>query len=149
MPNPENLIPYRWPKGTSGNIKGKPKGAQSFKKVIEDLLTREIEIDDPFHQDKNTPPERITLTLREMIALKLVGKCIKNSGDLFAIRELLDRLEGRPAEQGDGKKESELQSLSVKVYNIVNSGKPRESTGEAEEESAPTETKPSRDLEVF
>lgn len=39
MANPENLTP--WPKGTSGNPKGRPKGVKNWSTIVQNVLADE------------------------------------------------------------------------------------------------------------
>ena len=43
----DHLAPYRWKKGQSGNLKGRPKGAVGLSKRIEERLLEAISADDP------------------------------------------------------------------------------------------------------
>tara|TARA_R110001583_G_scaffold31420_3_gene107454 strand:- start:2680 stop:3171 length:492 start_codon:yes stop_codon:yes gene_type:complete len=43
----DHLEPYRWKKGQSGNLKGRPKGAVGLSKRIEERLLEAISADDP------------------------------------------------------------------------------------------------------
>jgi uncharacterized protein DUF5681 len=43
MPNPENLTPF--PKGVSGNPKGRPKGIKNWSTVVQQLLADETLMD--------------------------------------------------------------------------------------------------------
>lgn len=47
MANEENIKPYRWPKGVSGNPAGKPKGAISPKQKIQQMFASNPEY---FHE---------------------------------------------------------------------------------------------------
>lgn len=36
MPHPENIVPHQWPKGVSGNPKGRPPG-KSWRRLLRDV----------------------------------------------------------------------------------------------------------------
>ena len=89
----KNLRPApRWQPGQSGNPKGRPPGSQSITTHLKALLERSIAAPRSEFLDKS---ER-KITGSQLIALKLLTKAA--AGDLQAIRETLDRLEGKPRE---------------------------------------------------
>ncbi len=79
--NTANLRPP-WPKGVSGNPAGRPRG----KKLSEYLGDRLGEVE-----------PRSGKTYGELVATALVVKCLK--GDVPAIKEVLERLEGKVKER--------------------------------------------------
>lgn len=80
MPNEGNLKPFK--KGTSGNPKGKPKGAKSFKTIYRELMETSISQKNPL----TGKPE--TMHMKDWIALRLATKAF--NGDLKAY-ELLSK----------------------------------------------------------
>jgi Holliday junction resolvasome RuvABC ATP-dependent DNA helicase subunit len=82
---PGNKIGNRFPKGTSGNEKGRPK----LTKLTEALREQIAEI------NPNAPEQ----TIAEHIAQTLIKLAIK--GDVQAIREIADRTEGKPKQAID------------------------------------------------
>lgn len=48
MPNPDNLKNHKWKKGQSGNPKGRPKGAKTFKNNLIQALQSKSEDNDHF-----------------------------------------------------------------------------------------------------
>jgi len=85
--NLQNLIPAR--KGEpSRNPAGRPKGAKGIAATLNKYLKCKIEAKNPFTRTLEN------LTAAQIIALQLISKAIK--GELPAIKEIYDRLEGRP-----------------------------------------------------
>lgn len=84
--NMENLAP-QWQPGQSGNPKGRPKGIVSITDTLRKVIEKKMETIDPVTKNKDRKK------IKEIIALALVGKALK--GDVRAIQEMLDRLEGR------------------------------------------------------
>ena len=96
--NPQNL--RRFPKGRSGNPGGRPKGL-SITGALRVELEKPVAAGSP-------------VTKGEMIARTLVDMAL--AGDLAAIREVLDRTEGKAVarqEQGDPGTFEELAHLST------------------------------------
>jgi len=85
MPKPENVEPYQFQPGQSGNPKGKPKGARSMSTILRELLETTIEVDG----------EKIPYS--EAIIKKLIKRADK--GNLIAIREIFDRMEGKAKQE--------------------------------------------------
>lgn len=80
-----NIEPHKFKPGNRGG--GRPKGSVSIVKVIERMLNEEITIKNPL--DKTT----VRKSLKEAIATALFVKGI--NGDVTAIKELLDRIDGK------------------------------------------------------
>ncbi len=82
--NDENL--KAWKKGQSGNPAGKPKGARSFKSILNNYLDKTLKSKDPFEGKTSDIPAR------EIMMLKLIGEGLK--GNLTAIRYVCDMIDG-------------------------------------------------------
>lgn len=78
MPNPENIESFKWQKGQSGNLSGKPKGT----KHLSTLLKEALELGDT----------------KAKIISSLLKKAIDDN-DLKAIQEIFDRTEGKPKQE--------------------------------------------------
>jgi hypothetical protein len=81
---PEGAKPFE--PGKSGNPKGRPKGARSLSTILKEMLEEPIEV---IHAD-GTKERR---EFREVIIRKLLQKA--NNGDMRAIQEIFDRIEGK------------------------------------------------------
>jgi hypothetical protein len=77
----EHGKPYRWKKGTSGNLSGRPKS-----KTLSDAYKNKLEEPVP-----NDPEKR---TWAELIAEAQIRDAVR--GNVQAAREIADRTEGRP-----------------------------------------------------
>lgn len=77
MPNPQNVEPYKWKKGQSGNPKGQPKKIPDLKVLLANVLGDE--------KDGKSAAEAILMALR--------AKATK--GDVRAAELLLDRAYGK------------------------------------------------------
>lgn len=82
--NPQNLTPF--PKGVSGNPKGKPKGSRNKMKIFEEMLNA-----------KNGKIGDKRVSNWEMICFNAIKKA--KEGDWKAIQDLLDRRLGRPVQK--------------------------------------------------
>lgn len=94
---PENLIAHQFKPGESGNPGGRPK-----KRPVTEYLLEQLEsaIPQSMLDAMKDGPRAVFLeiygpnpTFGQMIAFKLVQMCAK--GDVFAMRELMDRVEGK------------------------------------------------------
>ena len=83
--NDENLKPFK--KGQSGNPAGKPKGTKSFKTLFNKYLKVKLNSEmDEFN------PLGDAQTAKDIIVVNLIKNAVINN----AIREILDRTEGKP-----------------------------------------------------
>jgi len=87
--NNESFKKHQWKKGQSGNPKGRPKKAFSITSLAKEMLDEQADYISPhaLPQDK---------TWRQMIVRAWLKKCAE--GDISAIRELNERLEGRASQ---------------------------------------------------
>jgi len=104
---PGNQIGNRWKPGQTGNANGR-RGS------IRDLLNSLL--DSPFNED---------YTRREVLALSLFEQAML--GNIAAIRELLDRAEGKPLtrlEVTDGQEytEAEIEAAAKAIVGKENNG---------------------------
>ena len=81
--HPENVAPYRWQPGQSGNPNGRPRTA-----IFRDALIRAI--------TKTVAKDREGRAMIDVIAQQIMAKAIK--GDLAAIAMIADRTDGKPAQ---------------------------------------------------
>jgi len=86
MPNPENIEPHKYKEGVSGNPNGRPKGSRNLSTILRELLDEEIELSDGEKKK-----------YKEVIIRKLITKA--NDGDLRAITEIFDRVDGKPTQE--------------------------------------------------
>lgn len=95
MPNNPNAVDNLTPikKGEVRNPKGRPKGARSFKTVIRELLENYEEI-----IEENGNKKKIDGY--DKVTLQLFKKAVVDN-DLGAMREIIDRLEGKSAQAVD------------------------------------------------
>ena len=80
------LKPFQFKPGQCGNPKGRPKG-HSITFFLNKILEKKLDITHPIEKKLKR------LKIKEVIALKIVAKCLE--GDLKAIVELYDRIEGK------------------------------------------------------
>ena len=79
--------------GESGNPNGRPKGSRNLSTILREMLNEDIEVTENGEKSKKK--------LQDIIVRKLIVKAQKGEGDLKAIKEIFDRLEGRPAQSID------------------------------------------------
>jgi len=88
---PKGAKPFK--KGESGNAKGYPKGVPNRSTVLRKVLAMKMTVKDPL-----TEKDRKT-TVEEAVILGLVARAI--SGDVAAVREVLDTMYGTNKAQMD------------------------------------------------
>lgn len=91
MANEQNLKPF--PKGVSGNPKGRPKGIPTARVRYQRLLDLMQTVENPI-----TGVEEEFTTL-EVMDMKIFAKALK--GDIQAYKEIMDRLEGKAQQSMD------------------------------------------------
>lgn len=104
-----NLTPFK--KGNPGG--GRPKGSISIVKIVERMLNQVIKVTDPFTgiKEKKKAVEAVSATL--------LAKAI--SGDIPAIKELLDRIDGKvtqPIGGNDGESDPIKHEIKLTVAEI-------------------------------
>ncbi|MGI4871375.1 MAG: DUF5681 domain-containing protein [Janthinobacterium lividum] len=90
---PQGAKPFA--KGKSGNPKGYPKGVPNRSTVLRKVLAMQVTIKDPFTQQER----EMSVTVEEAVILGLTAKAI--SGDVAAVREILDTVYGTNKAQVD------------------------------------------------
>lgn len=71
---------YRWPRGQSGNSKGRPKGVRNFKTDLEELLKSQVSVTEAGRQKK--------VSVQKATLMRLGEKALK--GDSRAIEKLIE-----------------------------------------------------------
>lgn len=107
--NKQNLIPF--PKGRSGNPKGKPKGTVSITTHLKRLMTAKLSVPELTGSD-------VKLAAKELIALRLVKDAI--NGNSHAQDTIIERLEGKVTQL------MEQSATVVTMPKIEINGKPLE-----------------------
>lgn len=87
----KDIEQYQFNKGESGNPNGRPKGARSLSTILRAMLEEEIEITVDGKKEKKQ--------FQDVIIRKLIKKA--NDGDLRAIQEIFNRIEGKPQDKID------------------------------------------------
>lgn len=103
MPFPNNDTQFE--PGQSGNPKGRPKGARSLSTILQEMLEEPIEIVVDGKKQKRE--------FREVIIRKLLKKA--NDGDMRAIQEIFDRVEGKAQQKIDHTSGGEAIPPVIKV----------------------------------
>lgn len=97
----ENLIPYK--PGQSGNPSGRPKRAP-----VTDYLRDQLEMEVPKEILESLRPQELGIlklvmgespTFGQFVAFKSIQATLK--GDIFALKEVLDRVEGKVTQKVD------------------------------------------------
>jgi hypothetical protein len=108
-----NIEPHKFKPGNPGG--GRPKGSVSIVKVIERMLDQEISVKDPLSGNKEKKK------VIEAVATALLVKGI--NGDVSAIKELLDRVDGKVVQKTENvnvNHEDALRMLSDDIEAIPN-----------------------------
>ncbi len=84
---------YQWVKGQSGNPAGRPKGSRNITSNLKELLEIELDTEDP------VTGVTIKASSSQIINSRLIRSAL--DGDVKAIKEIYDRIEGRPNQKLD------------------------------------------------
>lgn len=103
-----NLISYtkNSPRSKHG---GRPAGRKSLTTILQNLLDKKFTHKNPFNNNKKESKE-----LGEWLNIILVAKALNKDGDLRAIQEIWDRIEGR------AKQSIEMSGLDGKAIEVKN-----------------------------
>jgi hypothetical protein len=106
MANNENLRPFQ--KGQSGNPNGRPKGVPTAKTILERFMSIEQ------NATNELTGELENLSVAEQMHLAQIKKA--KEGDLFAYKEIIDRLEGKSKQsiELDANVEQNITRITVK-----------------------------------
>lgn len=92
MPNPENIAGQGFHTDPDRiNKEGRPKGSRNLSSILREMLQEEIEV--------NIDGVKSKKQFQEVIIRKLLKKA--NDGDIRAIMEIFDRVEGKPKQEID------------------------------------------------
>ena len=105
MPFPNDDTKFE--KGKSGNPKGRPKGARSLSTILREMLEEPIEIVVDGKKERRE--------FREVIIRKLLKKA--NDGDMRAIQEIFDRVEGKAQQNIDHTTDGKAINITV-IENV-------------------------------
>lgn len=103
----KNLKPFT--KGHSNKNGGRPKGRKSLTTILQNLLDKKFIHKNPFNDNKEESKE-----LGEWLNIMLVAKALSKDGDLRAIQEIWDRIEGK------AKQSIEMSGLDGEAITIKN-----------------------------
>lgn len=95
--------------GKSGNPSGPGKGFKHLSTVLRDMLSEDL----PVIEDG----KKVKKKLSDIIIRKLIIKAM--AGDIKAIREILDRTEGKAGQMIEIKTSTDYSRLSVKEREIL------------------------------
>ncbi len=84
----DDIVKHQYKKGQSGNPSGRPKGALNSRTILRKFLELTEEVENPVTGIKED------MSQLEILYLKQIAKARK--GDLPALKEILDRYEGKP-----------------------------------------------------
>lgn len=95
---PEEMKPFCWPKGKSGNPNGRPKGAKNRETIIRQVLESNIHAlpeRERNHLVALLGPAAYDMTLAEIMVMQLTRRAIVKS-DTQAFKAIFENLYGRP-----------------------------------------------------
>lgn len=98
----ENIEPYKFKPGESGNPNGRPKKAD----CLTSLLKEEIEKLCPFKKTEQIKKYGRQLTWKEMIVISTLSLAVK--GVPVAFKEVWGRVDGKVAQPSDGDEEQPI-----------------------------------------
>ena len=91
-----------WVKGVSGNPNGRPPKGQALAEVYRNILEAERVVVKSFKDGSEQEMEFVGApTMKHRMAIVLLGMAL--SGDIHAIREFADRVDGKPTQQIESK----------------------------------------------
>lgn len=107
MANPENIVKHQFKPGHKAKG-GRPKGSKDLTRLLEKLLNKEMELKQGEKTLKKKP--------RELIILALIREAA--SGNVKAISQIFDRLEGKAVQKIAGSEDDppiQVES-AIKIY---------------------------------
>lgn len=87
-PNPKPPKEHQFKKGASGNPNGRPTGSRNLSTILKAMLEEDVEVVIDGNKERRQ--------FQEVIIRKLLKKA--NDGDIRAIIEIFDRVEGKSKE---------------------------------------------------
>ena len=104
-----NLIPFE--KGdTRINRDGRKQGSRNRKAILEEMMTTVLNKDNialaKLSQDFPELLEKESVTIQELLFARLIREAILSSKPISYIKEILDRIEGKPQQQKDSQQAS-------------------------------------------
>ncbi len=106
--NPDNIKGHEFKPGQSGNPAGRPKGIPNSKTILQRFLALEEKIANPV-----TGVEE-SMSQLEIMYLKQIAKARK--GDLQAMKEVIDRYEGKAGQTIDMNLATDPRKEILKKY---------------------------------
>lgn len=103
----DNIKPFQWTKGQSGNPLGKLKGTKNLSTQLKEILEIDITSEDPISGEKISAPLRLFLN----------NRLIRNAlnGDHRALQEIYDRLEGKPKQKLDITADMKVKGMLIEA----------------------------------
>lgn len=107
--NPDQSGLIHWVKGQSGNPDGKKKGTRNLSTILKEYLELEVEIE-------NEKGEKVKVENQDLIIAQLIRKAAKD-GDLKAIEQILDRMEGKPIQKQEIKTDNPILTIQREIID--------------------------------
>lgn len=104
---------FVWEPGQSGNPKGPKPGYKQARTILKKLLAMEIFAEHPISKEQSN------LSLAEALHLRQIQVAL-STGDTIAYREIMDRVEGKPAQgvELSGKDGGPIETISTWVIEL-------------------------------
>ena len=99
----ETEHPTRWKPGQSGNPAGRPRKGSSFAEILSAIGDEDIQ----------------GMTKKEAISRRLWAEASK--GEAWAVREILDRIDGRPKQVSEIDHTTNGKDIGIPVHTFVKS----------------------------
>jgi hypothetical protein len=119
--NKENILPFSWKKGQSGNPNGRPRkfvcqlkdmgyNKQDINQTIENMMAMTLNELADIYKDDNT-------TILERTVANAMRKSLEK-GTLYSLETLLSRVYGKPTERVEQKTEGEMKHDVIVTLNL-------------------------------
>jgi len=116
MGNSDSIKKYQWKPGESGNPLGRPKGSRNVTTNLKELLELTISTKDPI------TGEMVDAPVTSILNARLVRNAL--DGDNKAIKEIYDRIEGRPKQKLDVTADAKIKGfLNLAMQKAVKGDK--------------------------
>ena len=103
----DDIKEHEFKKGQSGNPNGRPKGSRNLTTILREMLEEEIEV--------NVDGVKTKKQFQEVIVRKLLQKA--NEGNLKAIEQILDRMEGKPVQKQEIKTDNPILTIQREIID--------------------------------